>query len=735
MAKKPRNTAETSSRSRAYWAEEISKAKKRYAPFWREGENTVDEYRLQKANSTEIAGQDKFNILYSSTETIRPNLYAQRPKVRVKLRNKDTTKKSVRMAAKMLGGALEYVIEEEDFDEIMENAVEDYMLPGMGNAWVRYVPKFGDPLTAQGEDGQISPVVGEDGQPVLELIDETVSIDYVYWQDMLFGVTRGWKTLPWGARRLWLTKKDATERFGAEKAAQLDYCTRTEKQDGDEQPDETAEAWEIWDKRNRTAYWFAESYPDDLLDEKPDPLKLKNFFPFPRPMRAVSNTRTFVPRPLYSQYRSQSRTLNVLTRRIRMLADAIRVSGVYDGSMENLADLLNPAHGNRMVKVDQWAMFAQNGGIRGSVEWLPIEQIVAALIQLQQSREICKNEIYEITGFSDIVRGVSKASETLGAQNLKANWAGARVRKMQKEVQRFARDIIAIAGEIIAEHCEPASIALFASIDIPPSDQIQADPAAQQYFSEFKEAAAIIRSEIRRTAVIDIETDSTIMADEEAERKDRTDFLGAAGAFLQQAVPAMEATPELGPLLGAMLMFVVRTFPASQPIEDEFEKVQQVLAQGGQNQQNKDPNGHAAKAQAVMQVAQVRAQTEQARITSDQNIAQGDAQAKAAIEAEKARLAGIAEQNRHDERMAEIALKRDELILREREVRAKEAQVRVSEDRQELDEVIASHDMNIDVESMEHQQKMDVAGHNLEYDRMDAEAEKPETEGLTGEED
>jgi hypothetical protein len=317
-----------------------------------------------------------------------------------------------------------------------------------------------------------------------------------------------------------------------------------------------------------------------------------------------------------------------------------------------------------MIPIDSWAAFAQAGGIKGNVEWLPLDQIIQTLVQLQQAREVCKNEIYEVTGFSDIVRGVSKASETLGAQNLKANWAGARVRKMQKEVQRFARDVIAIVGEVISEHCEPATVAMFSGVDMPTAEQVQANPQALTQMQNVQAALQMIRVEAKRVATIDIETDSTIMADEEAQRKDRMDFLGAAGAFLQQAVPAMTATPELGPLLAAMLMFTVRTFSASRPIEEEFEKVQQVLETRGQQPQQGDKGGEA-QAQSAQAVAQIRAQTEQAKISTQ---AQMDQQK---------------EQNRHNEALAELQL-RDRMQL-EKSKAEHSAQMDIFEYQQEND--------------------------------------------------
>ena len=54
---------------RRYWCGEIDKAKKRYRSFWEAGDKTIDEYRLQKGDDTEVTNRDKYNILYSTTET------------------------------------------------------------------------------------------------------------------------------------------------------------------------------------------------------------------------------------------------------------------------------------------------------------------------------------------------------------------------------------------------------------------------------------------------------------------------------------------------------------------------------------------------------------------------------------------------------------------------------------------------------------------------------------------
>lgn len=722
------DVGEVSSR-RAYWCDEINKAKKRFDTFWKDGDRVIDEYRLQRGE-TNMAYRDKYNILYSSTETIRPNLYAQTPKAQVQLRHKDRAKQSVRDAVDILQSNLQYISEEGDFDDLLENATEDLLLPGLAVGWVRYEPIFGEEAD-------------EAGTVTEKLLDETVCFEYVYWQDFMVGVSRGWRTVPWVAKRCWLSKEQMVKRFGKEVANAVAYSMRESGNSRDTDGErETVEVWEIWDKNSKSVIWYCETFAQDVLDVKPDPLKLKNFFPCPRPLRAVSNTRSFVPRALYSQYKSQAETLNQLTRRIRLLTEALKVVGVYDASQVELANILGVNTDNKMVAVQSWVQFAQNGGIKGSIEWLPIEQVSNVLAQTLQAREICKAEIYEITGFSDIVRGVSKASETLGAQNIKANWASARVKRMQKEVQRFARDLISIAGEIISEHCSEATIAMYGGIDFPTPEEIGTNPQAGEVINRFKSAVAVLREEGKRCALVDIETDSTILADEEAERKDRMDFLGAAGAFLQQAVPAAQGTPELGPLLAAMLMFTVRTFPSSRPIEEEFEKVQKVLANKPPQQGNQDPNGHAAKAAATKEVAQIRASTDQARIAADSQVAQAEANAKASNDAARIENERTAEQNRHNEKMQELWLKERELELREREVAVKEQELSIKqqdadtrEDAQEAAAQAAAHSAAMAEAGHEQEyDRMDRADANANADRMEAAADR-EKEGLTGGED
>jgi hypothetical protein len=694
--KSPTKTEEPTNR-RAYWSEQIAKANKRWEKFWLNGDAVLDRFMLESSNPG-----DKYNILYSSTETIKPSLYGQTPKVEVKNRQQDTTDQLKVAAAVILENTGQYAVDMLDFDYILQNAVSDYVLPGMGSVWVRYDPQF----APQYDNDNKTPLKNSDGTDKEYLTFEGMALDYVHFKDWKCGVARYWNEVPWVSRKIYFTKKQATKRFGAEKANKLAYSYNAQERKDrgkDDSPKRQTIIEEIWDKDEREVVWFSEDYAEDVLDVKPDPLRLKDFFPCPRPLRAVWTSRSFIPKALYSQYKAQAAELDRLTERIRYLTEALKVRGLYDGSQESLLNVLD-GPGNKMIPVQDWAALMGAGGITGVVQWVPIKDVVNCLTELFKQREICKNEIYEITGFSDIVRGVSKASETLGAQQIKNDWATGRLKDMQREVQRFIRDIIRLFTEIAAEHFNDKTLMLYSGFTpSPPTAEEQA--ATQQYMQAvqqypqmaqqaqmqgqqpppppekpgptageqelqmFTAALKLIRSEKLRCAAVGIETDSTILPDEQKERQDRMQFLSSMGAFLQQAAPMAMQFPDMRGLLGGIMMFTLRTFSASRPLEKEFESFQKKL-------EAMPPTPPPGQEGGEDKTAQIEAQKEieNLKATTQKEIAGGKAQADAATQAQQDATKRYEIDQRtaverdkatqdHEFRMATLKLESDKLAL------------------------------------------------------------------------
>jgi hypothetical protein len=96
--------------------------------------------------------------------------------------------------------------------------------------------------------------------------------------------------------------------------------------------------------------------------------------------------------------------------------------------------------------------FMEKGGLQNAIVWGPMEQIAKVLIQLYDARERVKRTLYEITGMADILRGETNPNETLGAQQLKAQFATRRITRSQKQVARFARDLMRLRAHVMAKH-------------------------------------------------------------------------------------------------------------------------------------------------------------------------------------------------------------------------------------------------------------------------------------------
>jgi hypothetical protein len=138
----------------------------------------------------------------------------------------------------------------------------------------------------------------------------------------------------------------------------------------------------------------------------------------------------------------------------------------------------------------------------------------------------------------------------------------------------------------------------------------------------------LYRDERMRPFVLDIETDSTIAPDENAQKQRANEFLQAVGGFMVQAQPLIQAAPQAAPVLAEGLKFVASQYRAGRQLYqviDEFADNMKQLAQ-----QPQQPNPEQQKAQAEQAAAQQQAQIDGQKAQADAQTAQADAQEKQA---------------------------------------------------------------------------------------------------------
>ena len=331
-----------------------------------------------------------------------------------------------------------------------------------GVAWVRYVPTFKPAPQSDAVSSENGSEASQDGgQPVepeqVVAYEEAVA-DYVSYDDFGTNKCRKWTEVRFVFRKCFMDRAALKKRFTKKHASgktigEIIPLDRKPEQAGDSEGEMFGQAtvYEVWDKVTKTALWLSKSFNSALLDERPDPLKLKGFFPCPKPAMGSTSPRSIIPIPDYVQYQDQCEELDDLSGRIAKLTDALVLAGVYAGDQKDtLENLLDPKNSGKIIPIEGWQAFSDRGGLKGLIEYTPIEAVYNVLKGLYEAREVCKASIYEVTGFSDIMRGDTDADETATAQGIKTKFGSQRVREKQKEIARFARDIMRLQGELIA---------------------------------------------------------------------------------------------------------------------------------------------------------------------------------------------------------------------------------------------------------------------------------------------
>lgn len=634
------------------------------------------------AASTAAMTDQEYDLFWASLEILKPAMYAKPPRIVVGTRFQDAnnTDKTV---AELMERALNSEFERSDIDQVMLDVRDDLAAANRGVDWVTY----------ESDDGK------------------RVCIEHLDRCDFLHEPARKWTEVGWVARAAYMTRKELADRFrerSGQAYEQADFISRSASDDdGSDDGLEKAKVWEVWHRADDRVYWVTEGVDVFLDDDKPH-LSLDKGFPCPRPAYGSKQRRSLIPVPDYVRYENLLDQINECTVKIYDLLERVRVVGLIPGGGDvgnALQTALSENSSDMFIPVPS-AQFGA-AGTGGMVAWLPIDVIANTITGLIQARQQLFDDFYQLSGISDIMRGATDAQETLGAQRIKGQYGSIRIKDKVDELTRLARDTAVIAAEIMCDNYTADDLLEIAQMTIPKKSEItrkiaeveaaakaeleqlgqQAEEAAmaaqsaqepvdpnqmQQQFQQSQQAIigkyAPILDQLRNTVVIedvmkvikdkrvrglviDVETDSTVMVDEMAEKQTRAEFMQAFGGSSQAVQPLLAAGEAGAKLAGGMLKFAIAPYKASRELDsliDDFVEeaprlAAQMQEQGGEAQamveaNNKLAEAEMAKAQAqtakVEADAQLKAVELQRKMQEMQAKAQADAQ-KASLETAK----------------------------------------------------------------------------------------------------
>lgn len=714
---------ETKSSARVLSA--IKKAERAFSA-WQSECDDIDLIYAREDTHNIVWRDPDYDLFWSSVEILKPAIYAKPPVPVVSPQFKDR-RQLKNVTAELLERTAISAFDRTDLDEGMMCVRDDLIFYNRGQLWVTY---------EKDDDG------------------ERVCVDHVDRKDFLHPPARKWSEVPWVARRAWLTKAELRKRFrktsGDEyKNAVMSNTSRGNEYDSSADQTKKAGVWEVWHKADKKVYWVAEGVPV-MLDEDEPHLKLRGFFPCPRPAYGTLKARTLQPVPDYRRYSGHFRKIDQLTRRIYSLLDQVRMKGLIPAGgdvgeaveslmAEDRADTL-------LIPVPGAALTSGSGNF---VQWLPIDQIAIAIQGLIEARGQLIEDFYQLSGISDIMRGATEAEETLGAQRLKSQYGSVRVREKIEELQRIAADITQISAEIMAENFSKGTLLEMSQMEIPSKSDIQkrvkeleadareelealaqsiqqpspdTDPQMIQqqfqmqqqgivakYAAQIKAVSDtvpieavmdLLRDDKARGFAFEIATDSTILTDEIAEKQSRAEFMQVFTQASQGLMALTQAGPEGAKLAGEMLKFALQPYRVGRElngiIDDFIDAAPKLADEAGEDDglaeaQMALANAEAEKARAQMAKVEADSALKQAELETKMQQMQMDMQEKAA----KLQL----ENQKVEQKNSELALKFEEMQAKVDNIRAdtmkKIAEAGVMVENQALDEFKSLADIDL----------------------------------------
>jgi hypothetical protein len=678
---------------------------------WREdAEKAEDVYQ-----SKEGSRNREFNIFHANIETIVPALYNSTPipDVRRRFADKDPIGKVV---SDIIERSLSFAVDAYDFDGTMHATIKDSEITDRGVARVRYVPYF----------------TGEGEQETLSYAE--VTCEHTPWRDFRRGPGRFWSEVPWEAFRHYLSKDEITKLISGTdiniEDVPLNYSSDgSMEKEKDPKADvfKRAMVWEIWDKDSKKVLFICQDYHERVLKSEDDPLQLTKFFPTPKPLQAIEQTASLVPVTPLRIYESLVEELNVVTRRITKLVKTLRPRGLYGGDALDIKTIAEADDGE-LVPAKDVMQFMQTGGLEKAIHWYPLDPTTKAIQTLYEQRESIKQTIYEVTGIADILRGATDPGETLGAQQLKAQWGSLRIQRRQSEVARFARELFELKAEIIATKFDWPLLTKMTGIELPSQEQKQTVQALMQQVQQAQQAGQeippqimaqagkaqeivsqpsqeevmqLLQDDVSRNYRIDIESDSTIRNDLSRNQQTMNMFLQGTAQFGQAMGPIIMADASMKPVVMEIYGAFARQFKLGRQAEDAIDAATEQAQKSANEPPPPDPKVEAEKmkADAAKQKTELDAQAQQQKMQMEQQKAQMDLQAQ---------------QQKHQMELqkmqAELQMQREEMqIMREKlgmEMQAAQQKAAVDAEAMEHKAALNERTASLQAEGMEHKHEL-----------------------------
>jgi hypothetical protein len=537
------------------WNKQLSECKKSHEDY---RETAYEAYSIY-LNDHQLY-EVYYPLLWSVVQVEHGACLSSRPRPDIRPRHSDQNP-TYKTAAQVMERALEFFLDQTGSEDSLHQTVDDYLVAGLG------VPR----IKLDSEIIEVDrPELGTT-EPVIQ--NQVVRIEHVPWSRFGWEPAQCWDHVEWVFFEHRMTVREIKAEYGQD----VDIA-ENEDNEGDKSRDtrsrtgtekELVSVYEIWDKKSKTVVimTMGSLTPLDVME---DPLGLTGFFPIPCPIMTNVAYDNLIPTTDYTYMEPFDVELNRLYRRSKAVTEQIKAWGVHDASFFEMEDPSLVEDGDS-IAIQNLSDRMDGGKMENIMSFAPIRERVETLREITAQIDIKRRHVDDIFGISDILRGSSNPQDGQDTNKIKERWAGIRLQRKQTAVQLMIRDLFRIMSEVTVEHVTAENLSKITQIQVTP------------------EVYALLQNDLMREFAVDVETDSTVVQDENADKRERTELLQALTQYIQIVAPAMQSNMITADLGKEILSIAVSPYSTqSKQLETVIEQLpgqQQQLQQATQQNQ------------------------------------------------------------------------------------------------------------------------------------------------------
>ncbi len=504
-----------------YWQGQISSAKSDNKTFLSDAKDCIEAYQKEKS----------YNIFYSNVNVLEANLLSNSPKPDIqrrflkKLESQKLKYNTYLEVAKVSEGCISYYSDIANLQKSFKKTIHNSVKVGRGVDWVEYQPVI---ETSQ-EGGKV-------------VADRKLLVKSLSYKEFMCSSAEDWDSVWWVARRHLLSKEDLRKRFNYDaKEDELNF------EGVKETSQKRAEIWEVWDKTEKKRHFVLNSgIENKYLESQDDPYKLEEFFPCSA-IAWLTDKESVIPIPEYKVYRKKAIELNYVSKKSDDLEEAVKLVVITANQNKDITSEISDAKNGAVISINM-ADPTGNKNVANMLTAIPVDGALNVMAHCETKKEELKRDIYDITGISDLMRGVSESNETATAQKIKGVFGSLRFQNRQKTVQQHIKKIYSIMTEIICEHWDEKTMSEITCTYLPTAEEKQDIMMREQQFQvmsqqnpqlvesgqiqpvaeeeknkleqpTWNDIISIMRNDKLRNFTIDIETTSTVFDDKVAQEQ------------------------------------------------------------------------------------------------------------------------------------------------------------------------------------------------------------------------